>query len=89
MENEISPEEYAQFTQIVLDVAPDILELVDEEEIPQIYDEIKAKDPTITMEQLKQMAPQMAAAMREKFTQGPQEAQEANLSALNSISQGE
>jgi len=34
MENEISPEEYAQFTQIVLDVAPDILELVDEEEIP-------------------------------------------------------
>ena len=84
----IYPEkEYWDFYQIFLDLDPALAEELEEADVIEAYNKVKAASPDITMEQLSGIVPELAATMKEKMGTG--EGSEEKIAALNSIQEME
>lgn len=87
-QNVIHPEqEYQAFGQALLQSDPRMDDMLEDQDVINIYNEIKDKDPSITLDQIIPLLPQLVPQIVEKASPG--EVDQNKLNALESIPMGE
>lgn len=86
IQNVTYPEkEYRQFGKMLIDANPKLDDMLEDQQVVDMYNQIKDQLPTITMEQLGQMIPRMVNDIFSKLKQAPTEGREDKLAALNAM----
>lgn len=87
-QNVIHPEqEYQSFGQALIQADPRMDDMLEDQDVINIYNEIKDKDPSITLDQIIPLLPQIVPQIVDKATPG--EVDQNKLNALESIPMGE
>lgn len=87
-QNVIHPEqEYKAFGQALIRADPRMDDILEDQDVINIYNEIKDKDPSITLDQIIPLLPQIVPQIVEKASPG--EVDQNKLNALESIPMGE
>jgi hypothetical protein len=77
--------EYRQFGQILIGGNPQLDDMLEDQDVINIYNQIKSEAPQITMEELQTLVPQITAQIMAKLKKAPQEGQADKLAALQSM----
>jgi hypothetical protein len=82
-------EEYRAFGKMLIDADPTLDDRLEDQDIINMYNQIKAKDPSITLQQMQQLLPPILQDINAKMGGVPEEEAVGKLNALESIPMGE